>query len=170
MIEAYLSGVSSLPPGCAPSSTVVLGPEMPARRRSALLSRFGHLADVVTFLDFEPDFALLLAQADVVVSMAGYNTVCELLLFGRRAVLVPRAEPVQEQLIRARLFAARGVFDIVEPQELTPDVLLSKVLAGLAKPPHPDPLPEGEGVDFGGLPRIRERVHALLAPELASVG
>ena len=47
----------------------------------------------------------LYAEADMVVSMAGYNTVCELLSFGRNAILVPRAEPVKEQLIRARLLA-----------------------------------------------------------------
>ena len=43
------------------------------------------------------------AESDVVVSQAGYNTICELLSFSRRAILVPRSEPVREQLIRARL-------------------------------------------------------------------
>ncbi len=41
--------------------------------RAALLERFGYLSDV-TFLDFEPELTGLYAAADIVVSMAGYNT------------------------------------------------------------------------------------------------
>jgi UDP-N-acetyl-D-glucosamine dehydrogenase len=159
MISTYLQGLASLPADSIPRTTIVLGPEMPVASRTDLLERFGNLADRVTFLDFEPDLPLLLSQSDVVVCMAGYNTVCELLLFGRRAVLVPRAEPVQEQLIRARLFTQRGVFEMVEPGELTPDTLISRVLVAL----------EAEttggstvGIDLEGLPRIRQRVRALL--------
>ena len=36
------------------------------QRRSNLLDRFSHLSDSVTFIEFEPDLPLLLAQADVV--------------------------------------------------------------------------------------------------------
>src|SRR5439155_946580 len=81
----------------------------------------------VTFVDFEPNLEERYAESDVVVSMAGYNTVCELLSCGVRAVLVPRGQPVREQLLRARLLAARGLFDMVEPDALVPDVLLATV-------------------------------------------
>jgi UDP-N-acetyl-D-glucosamine dehydrogenase len=164
MIETYLQGLSELPPGCDIRTTVVLGPEMPVGNRTALLGRFGQLAERgVTFLEFEPDLPLLLSQSDVVVSMAGYNTICELLLFGRRAVLVPRAEPVQEQLIRARLFAARGHFDMVEPDQLTPELLMSKVLTAL-RSSQASQTPNGIALD--GLPRIRQRVRALLGAHI----
>ena len=137
---------------------------MPVGNRTALLGRFGQLAERgVTFLEFEPDLPLLLSQSDVVVSMAGYNTICELLLFGRRAVLVPRAEPVQEQLIRARLFAARGYFDMVEPDQLTPELLMSKVLTAL-RSSQASQTPNGIALD--GLPRIRQRVRALLGAHI----
>jgi predicted glycosyltransferase len=156
MIEAYLEGLSSLPRNIALKSTVVFGPQMSADARASLLERFGYLSDVA-FSDFEPDLTGLYAEADIVVSMAGYNTICELLSFGRRAILVPRAEPVQEQLIRARLLAAQGIFDIVEPQNLTPEILIGKVMAAL-KPVAVAPMP----FELDGLPRIRERMHALL--------
>jgi predicted glycosyltransferase len=129
---------------------------MPTERRTVLRSRFGYLADV-TFVDFEADLSQRYAEADVVVSMAGYNTVCELFSFGLRAVLVPRAEPVREQLIRARLLAERGYFGLVEPHELGPEVLLSRVLTALAAPPPP-----AFPIDMEGLPRIREHVRSLL--------
>lgn len=157
MIEAYLEGLSSLPRNIALKSTVIFGPQMSPESRAALLERFGYLADV-TFSDFEADLTALYAEADIVVSMAGYNTVCELLSFGRHAILVPRAEPVQEQLIRARLLAAQGLFDIIEPQHLSPETLIGKVLGAL-KPVEVAPVL----FDLDGLPRIRERMRALLA-------
>lgn len=161
MIATYLEGLLSLPRRLALQTTVVFGPQMPTSRRTTLQEQFGYLTDV-TFVDFEADLTRRYAEADVVVSMAGYNTVCELLSFGRRAILVPRAEPVQEQLIRARLFAAYGYFDMIEPRELTPDNLLAKVLSSLAQGPHIN-----TKVDLDGLPRIHARVRALLAKEAA---
>ncbi|HYJ47849.1 MAG TPA: glycosyltransferase [Pyrinomonadaceae bacterium] len=159
MIEAYLEGLSSLPRNVALKSTVVFGPQMSPETRAGFLERFGYLTDV-TFSDFEADLTELYASADIVVAMAGYNTVCELLSFGRHAILVPRAEPVQEQLIRARLLAAQGIFDILEPQDLSPDSLIGKVLAAL-KPVAVAPMP----FDLDGLPRIRERMNLLLGDQ-----
>ncbi len=156
LIQTYLDGLSSLPRRILLRTIVVFGPQMAPARRAALLERYGSLADV-TFLDFEADLTGRYAESDVVVSMAGYNTVCELLSFGRRAVLVPRAEPVSEQLLRARLFAARGYVDLVEPQDLNPEVLIAKVLAALRESKAPTP-----EVDLDGLPRIRQRVRRLL--------
>ena len=135
---------------------VIFGPQMPADKRQSLLDRYGHLQDV-KFRDFKPDLTKEYAKADVVVAMAGYNTVCELLSSGKRAVLVPREQPVQEQLIRARKLHAMGLFDLVEQSQLTPTLLLSTVLDALAKG-----VPAEPSIDLDGLPRIRRRVHALL--------
>ena len=156
MIEAYLEGLSHLPRNVALQSTIVFGPQMSAATRASLIDRFGYLADV-EFREFEPDLTELYAAADLVVSMAGYNTVCELLSFGRNAILVPRAEPVKEQLLRARLLAGAGLFEMVEPAELTPDFLLAKVLASLKEVAH-----RPVRIDLQGLPRSRERVRELL--------
>jgi predicted glycosyltransferase len=156
MIEAYLEGLSNLPRNVALKSTVVFGPQMPADKRSSLINSFGYLTDV-QFREFEADMTELYAEADLVVSMAGYNTVCELLSFGRNAILVPRAQPVKEQLLRARLLAAAGLFEMVEPDELSPSTLMTKVLASLK---HSSDRPVR--VDLQGLPRIRERMRELL--------
>jgi predicted glycosyltransferase len=159
IIEAYLIGLSSLARSVALRSTVIFGPQMPASRRHELLSRYGHFSDV-TFLDFVPDLTRHYAESDVVVSQAGYNTVCELLSFSQRAILVPRSEPVREQLIRARLLAKRGYFDLVEPDRLNPESLIAAVLRTVnARSYVPVAL------DLDGLPRIRERMNALLSQE-----
>jgi predicted glycosyltransferase len=156
MIETYLEGLSNLPRNVALKSTIVFGPQMSADKRATLISSFGYLTDV-EFREFEPDLTELYAEADLVVSMAGYNTVCELLSFGRNAILVPRAQPVKEQLIRARLLASAGLFEMVEPNDLTPETLMTKVIASLK---HAADLPVR--VDLQGLPRIRERMRELL--------
>lgn len=157
MIGAYFEGLVALPRRFALQTTVIFGPQMPQQRRAAILDRFGYLADV-TFFDFEADLTRHYAVVDVVVAMAGYNTVCELLSFGRRAVLVPRAEPVREQLIRARLLAQRGYCTLVEPQDLNATTLMNAVLAAIEQGASIE-IP----VDMEGLPRIHSRIQSLLA-------
>jgi len=156
VVEAYLAGLLELPRRVALRTKVIFGPQMPVDERDALLHRYGHLRDV-KFRDFKPDLTEEYAKADLVVAMAGYNTVCELLSSGKRAVLVPREYPVQEQLIRARKLHELGLFDLVEQSQLTPTRLLSTVLAALERKN-----PGEAAVDLDGLPRIRRRVHALL--------
>ena len=160
LITTYLEGLSTLPRGIQLRTTVVFGPQVDAGSRRTILNRFGSLADV-EFVDFEPDLTAQYQKADVIVSMAGYNTVCELLSFRRPAVLVPRGNPVGEQLLRARLFAARGLFACIEPHELTPDLLIARVLETLKRPAAVAP------IDLDGLPRIRERVRCLLSDVVA---
>jgi predicted glycosyltransferase len=145
-----------LPRRVALRTKVIFGPQMPAAERDAILHRYGHLRDV-KFRDFKPDLTEEYAKADLVVAMAGYNTVCELLSSGKRAVLVPREQPVQEQLIRARKLHELGLFDLVEQSQLTPTRLLTTVLAALERKTS-----DKTTVDLDGLPRISQRVHALL--------
>lgn len=156
VVEAYLAGLLELPRRVALRTKVIFGPQMPAAERDAILHRYGHLRDV-KFRDFKPDLTEEYAKADLVVAMAGYNTVCELLSSGKRAILVPREYPVQEQLIRARKLHELGLFDLVEQSQLTPTRLLTTVLTALAREKPGEAL-----VDLDGLPRIRRRVHALL--------
>jgi len=156
IIEAYLTGLSTLPRNVALRTTVIFGPQMPEVRRAELLRHFYYLADV-EFLEFEADITNRYAESDVVVSQAGYNTVCELLSFSRRAILVPRSKPVREQLIRARLMAQRGFFECIEPQDLTPEILISKVLEALNSSSV-----TSSTMELDGLPVIRERVRGLL--------
>lgn len=155
ILRAYLRDLVALPRAVALHSVVVCGPELASGARAALREEFGGLSDV-ELLDFEVDMTRRYADADLVVSMAGYNTVCELLSFGKRAVLVPRVTPVREQLIRAELLQARGYFRMLRPDALEPGVLMRTVLQTLEAPAP------SHAVDLDGLSRIRERVRELL--------
>ncbi len=154
--QAYLEGLQNLPRRIRLKTTVMFGPEMPIEKRDALIAKYEHLEDV-KFRDFEPDLTHHYARADLVVSMAGYNTVCELLSFGKRAILIPRDKPVLEQLIRARRLSELGFFDMIEPSELTPDLLMTRVLASLENTTRPMP-----NIDLGGLSTIRALVQGLM--------
>jgi predicted glycosyltransferase len=77
--------------------------------------------DVATFSD---DPSHLIRQADAVIAMGGYNTVCDILTYAPRALIVPRVRPREEQLIRAVQLAERGLLDVLHPDALTPDALV----------------------------------------------
>lgn len=114
-------------------AVVVTGPLMPQQERSSLAERARALP--IDFLEFTPNLASYLASADVVVSMAGYNTVCEILSHHRRAVLVPRAQVRQEQKIRSDRLAALGLVEKIAPEELSAESLWRSVQAALQREP-----------------------------------
>ncbi|GAA2069450.1 glycosyltransferase [Aeromicrobium halocynthiae] len=66
-----------------------------------------------------PDAARLVREAAAVVSMGGYNTVCELLATSTPSLVVPRVRRRHEQLIRARSLADRGLVDLLHPETAT---------------------------------------------------
>ena len=68
-----------------------------------------------------------MAAADLVISMAGYNTSVEILRTRRPAILIPRAGPSAEQRTRARLFADKRWVDMIDPDDLTPKKLAQRI-------------------------------------------
>lgn len=61
--------------------------------------------------------------AAAVISMGGYNTVCEILATDTPALIVPREVPRREQLIRAGSLAAVGAVDTIRADAASPDAL-----------------------------------------------
>ena len=70
----------------------------------------------------------LIGAAQVVVSMGGYNTLCEIASQKKPSLIVPRVVPREEQLIRAEVLCARGFCDYLKPSELVPEVLRARLL------------------------------------------
>ncbi len=110
-----------------------------------------------------------LDAADVVVSMGGYNTICEILSLRKRAVIVPRIRPVCEQWIRAERMAARGLFRAIHPDRITPEILMKEVSAELSAQ-RVCPLTAAT-INMDALPRIAEFMnHLRLTAEFAQHG
>lgn len=119
--------------------------------------------------DFSDDMMSCMDAADLVVSMGGYNTTCELLTLRKPAVMVPRARPVEEQWIRAQRLASMGLFRAIHPDRLQPSVLMGEVRAELERIDAGTPLPCA-AIDMRGLQRLDEAVHELTADLGANSG
>jgi len=146
-------------------SVVFLGPDMEPERRRELKERLLPLSDHITTFDYRPDLVTFLQLASATVSMAGYNTICELVSLGKRATVVPRVYPRFEQLLRASAFQRHGLLNVVHPDELTPQSLTDAVLASIAQHDTGGTSTLPEGVDFAGLSRITRRVRKHLESE-----
>lgn len=101
---------------------LMAGPFMPDRAREEL-HRLASADPALTVLDFVVDAARLVGRAARVVTMGGYNTVCEALAFARDTLIVPREWPRREQLVRAERLAGRGLADVLRSAEVTPTAL-----------------------------------------------
>ncbi len=127
LVETYLEALRTFRP--AVSSLVVLGPDFPEPPALSDVSP-GDLA-IVRFL---PDLPGAMEESDVVVSMAGYHTVCEVLAAGRPSILVPRVWPRREQWLRAAGLRSSGRARVIEPGDLTPHALWRAIEAALSEP------------------------------------
>ena len=150
LLRAYLTGLRR-PTGPALISVLLTGPLMDARERQELRSLAAALPHGTVHLEtFVPDPLPLLNAADLVVSMAGYNSVCELLALRQRTLLCPRTEPRLEQWVRASRLAERGLVEVLHPSQWTPDGVMSSVLRSLERPRPRERQLADAGITFTG--------------------
>jgi len=145
LMQTYLEALRLLDARRRPATVMLTGPFLGESERLALRERAGSLGVHVRSTGDGPS---TLNAADVVVSMAGYNTLSEILRFGKRAIVVPRAGPSAEQRMRARLFATRGLIDLIEPTCLDAGTLaraLERALSATARP-GPRSVPDLSGL------------------------
>jgi len=85
-----------------------------------------------------------IAAADLVVCMAGYNTLSEVLYLKKKALVVPRDGPSAEQRMRAGLLAKKRLIDVLDPTDLSPEKLAQRLVEDLERNDYPvqnGPLP-----------------------------
>lgn len=76
------------------------------------------------------ELADLFALADIVVSRAGANAICELLELRKPNLLIPLSAAASrgDQILNAASFQKQGFSVVLQEEELTPDLLLSNIL------------------------------------------
>jgi predicted glycosyltransferase len=109
------------------------GPLMPDAAYNRLQS-LAQEADNVKLTRFTADLAVLLRRAELSVSMAGYNTMMDVLSSGVRAMVYPvTSNEDQEQIVRADRLAKDGIIEVIRTEELAPEQLAHKLECALGK-------------------------------------
>src|SRR5258707_9986582 len=151
LFSASLAATSSLAQRLPLKTLLVTGTELGTERTQAIC-RAARSRDDLRLIEFTDDLMSYMNAADVVISMAGYNTICELLTLGKRSIVVPRVRPVEEQRIRAERLAGFRAFRTILPDELTPGILESAIAEELQL--ARSTIPVSPSIDLGALPRI----------------
>ncbi len=134
---------------------LVLGPFMATDERKDISQKARHNPHA-RVIDFEAHLLSLMRAASGVVSMAGYNTFCEILSLDQRALFVPRVTPREEQLIRATRANELGLGAVLHPDAANHPGLFAAALHDL--PTRPRPSEALKAVDMDGLERICDRI------------
>lgn len=125
VIDHFLDMHDYYPTSLPFKSIIITGPFMPKKIREQLKKRAKKFG--IKTLPFHPRMEELMDAADLVISMGGYNTICEILSQCTPALIIPRETPRKEQLIRAERLKKEGLLDYVPWTEVTPQNLREKV-------------------------------------------
>lgn len=161
LLSTFISAAKQLAPRLGGSRLVVGGPLLSERELRALRRQAaGSGIEVTRFLS---ELDAQIASSDVVVTMPGYNTSCDLLSSKARAIVVPRSGPSLEQRMRAAQLERWGRAVALEPRGLEPDKLARAIETTLSAP-QPEPAP----VPLDGLERAVDLFEALAASNQAT--
>jgi ATP-binding cassette subfamily B protein len=140
LAQRFIDAAERLRPRRGGTWLLVTGPMLDTETHERL-ARTGEAAGLVV-RRMLPELRAHVALADCVVSMAGYNTCCDLLTFARPSVLVPRRGPSREQSIRAERLAEWRVASVLPPDQDDAEHLADAIATALDGPlPPPPPLP-----------------------------
>lgn len=127
VLEHFLAMHDYYPTSLPFKSIIVTGPFMPKRERYKIQNRAKQHG--IKTLPFHPRIEELMYASDLVISMGGYNTICEILTQKTPALIIPRETPRQEQRIRATCLKTMGLLDYIPWQEVTPQLLREKIFS-----------------------------------------
>lgn len=141
-MELFLNAVRMLPPKIRFHAVLATGPFIGKIQKEKLQKKAVNLP--VQFVSGRQDIIDELHRADLVLSMAGYNTVSEIMRFQKSAIVIPRPGPSAEQSMRSDIFSKHGWLDAIHPQNLCATGLAELVAkklnskSGLAMLPTPN--------------------------------
>ena len=132
VMDTYLKALETYTSNLPFKSVLITGPFMPKQERRDVFKRARKLG--LRTYHFYRQMEKIFAAADIVVSMGGYNTLCEILGQGTLSLLVPRETPRKEQILRAQAFYRQNLTDYIPWDNLSPGLLHEKLGALLQNP------------------------------------
>ena len=145
MMLECMKALHLLGPQAGLEAIFVTGPLMESGEREHLRELAKGLK--VRVLIHVDDLLSYMNAADLVVTMAGYNSLYQLLRLRRKELVVPRPGPSAEQKTRARIFAERGLVDVLYPGKFSLKEMADKLIEDLERTDYPlyDPTIETNG-------------------------
>ncbi len=159
LLRCYLQGLKLQKPATATKTLVICGPEMVESQRNHITAMVKECPGAL-MQSFTDDMMACMDAADLVISMGGYNTVCELLTLQKRAIVVPRVNPVREQQIRAERMAKLGLLRTIHPEDMTPSLLINTVNEELSRLNAQSNYPYQ--INLNGLSEVRASLNQLM--------
>lgn len=124
VVDTYLTMLEALPHQEF-RSMLITGPLLAEDLYDQLAARAHKLK--VRIVKFYRKMEKAILAADCVVSMGGYNTMCEIICAARPSLVIPRSTPREEQLIRARIFQDKGLLQYIPWEEVDADSMHGKI-------------------------------------------
>lgn len=114
---------------------------------------------------FTPHLLQYMRQAELSISMAGYNTTLNVLTTEVRSMLLPfTGNDDQEQKMRSERLEELGIVSVIHPEELNPERFAQKVIACLQQ------TPSSATFDMQGVEKTAQLVRAIVQKQTVSVG
>ncbi len=157
MMQACIGALRLLGRDAPFEAILIAGPLMPPAHKESLEKEAAGLKVHVLSHVFEN--LSYINAADLVVTMAGYNSLVEVIQLKKKALAIPRLGPSAEQVMRAKVFEERGLIDVVYPHELSPRTLVQRLMARLERD---DSSVYDEDLELNGAAQAAARLSAIL--------
>lgn len=155
-LQLCLDALQHVRPRADCEAVCITGPFVTREQLNELRARSAGLpVRVLWRVEWAPDY---FGTADLIVAMAGYNTLLEAVRLGKQTLVLPRTGPSSEQRLRAELFSRLGVVRTVGAKDRTPRRLACLIERHLDTNAPSATLPGMDGLD-----RVVRRLQALLA-------
>ncbi|GAB4150381.1 MAG: glycosyltransferase [Cyanobacteria bacterium J069] len=141
---------------------VFTGPFCPPEVFAELESKAAQRPNV-TLQRYTPNLLAHMHQADLSISMAGYNTTMNVLTSGVRSMVLPfTGNDDQEQTLRAERLEELGIVRVIRPDDLQPEQFAKRVLDCLQQGPV------GRSFDFHGVKKTAAHLKDLAYPKVGA--
>ena len=134
LIEAVISASPILDAKIPHRIQIFTGPFMPEDQFSKLQQAAANRGNV-TLQRYTSNLMAYMKQAELSLSLTGYNTTMNILKTGVRALVVPIGHYSldQEQLVRTKKLEHLGIVEVIDPEDLEPSDLAQRILTSLNK-------------------------------------
>lgn len=146
LARAFLQSIGILSRDMEINAVVVTGPTMSPAHRDELKVTAAPSVEIRWWVDGAERW---IRDASAIVTLGGYNSLCEVLVWRKKALVIPRSGPSAEQTTRARLFAERGLIHTLDASELSASRLAASLIGLLQDEgiPNGDHVPPLDGAE-----------------------